>query len=143
MPAPDAAPRIGHLLETSLYVEDLDRARDFYRRVLGFEAFFSDHRMCALEVPGAGVLLLFRRGAAAEPAPTQGGVIPPHDGSGHLHLCFAIPLGELAAWERHLAAEGVAVESRVHWPRGGTSLYFRDPEGHSLEVATPGLWPNY
>jgi catechol 2,3-dioxygenase-like lactoylglutathione lyase family enzyme len=35
------------------------------------------------------------------------------------------------------------VESRIHWARGGTSLYFRDPDGNSLEVATPGLWPNH
>jgi catechol 2,3-dioxygenase-like lactoylglutathione lyase family enzyme len=42
-----------------------------------------------------------------------------------------------------LAAQGVVVESRITWPRGGTSLYFRDPDGHSVEVATPGLWPNY
>ena len=44
---------------------------------------------------------------------------------------------------RHLAACGIAVESRVVQTHGGTSLYFRDPDGHSLEVATPGLWPNY
>jgi catechol 2,3-dioxygenase-like lactoylglutathione lyase family enzyme len=37
---------------------------------------------------------------------------------------------------------GIAIESRITWARGGTSLYFRDPDGHSLEVATPGLWPN-
>jgi catechol 2,3-dioxygenase-like lactoylglutathione lyase family enzyme len=59
-----------------------------------------------------------------------------------LHLAFAIPYGELAAWETHLGNQGVAVESQIDWPRGGTSLYFRDPDGHSLEVATPGLWPN-
>ena len=38
---------------------------------------------------------------------------------------------------------GIEVESRVNWARGGTSLYFRDPDGNSLEVATPGLWPNH
>ena len=72
-----------------------------------------------------------------------GGFIPPHHGSGALHLCFAIPFGELAAWEEHLRREGIAVESRIRWARGGTSLYFRDPDGNSLEVATPGLWPNH
>jgi catechol 2,3-dioxygenase-like lactoylglutathione lyase family enzyme len=58
-------------------------------------------------------------------------------------LCFGIPLGELAAWQAHLARHDISVESRVRWPRGSTSVYFRDPDGHSLEVATPGLWPNY
>ena len=69
--------------------------------------------------------------------------IPPHDGHGTQHLCFAMPLAELDARDRHLAARGVPVESRVVQAHGGTSLYFRDPDGHSLEVATPGLWPNY
>jgi catechol 2,3-dioxygenase-like lactoylglutathione lyase family enzyme len=138
-----AAPRISHLLETSLYVADLDRARAFYERVFGFEVFLHDSRMCSLGVPGGGVLLLFRRGASAAPSATPGGTIPAHHGEGALHLCFAIPRGELRAWEQHLAAAGIAPESRVVWARGGESLYFRDPDGHSLEVATPGLWPNY
>ena len=72
-----------------------------------------------------------------EPAPGPGGgVIPPHHGEGNLHLCFAIPFGELSAWEAHLRDQGIEVESRLRWARGGTSLYFRDPEGNSLEVAT-------
>jgi catechol 2,3-dioxygenase-like lactoylglutathione lyase family enzyme len=89
------------------------------------------------------VLLLFARGGSATPSETPQGTIPAHDGRGTLHLAFAIPKGELDAWDAHLAAEGVDVESRITWPRGGTSLYFRDPDGHSVEVATPGLWPNH
>ncbi|HBK05368.1 MAG TPA: glyoxalase [Acetobacteraceae bacterium] len=135
-------PRISHILETSLYVDDLARSRDFYARVFGFVAVFRDDRMCAMEVPGEQVLLLFQHGMTDRPSPTPGGVIPPHHGRGELHLAFAIPFGELAAWEAHLGSLEVPVESRVRWPRGGTSLYFRDPDGHSLEVATPGLWAN-
>jgi catechol 2,3-dioxygenase-like lactoylglutathione lyase family enzyme len=135
-------PRTSGILETSLYVEDLDRSRDFYQRLFGFEQFMCDGRMCGLGVPGEQVLLLFRHGMTEQPAPGPGGFVPPHHGRGALHLCFAIPYGELAAWEAHLARSGIEIESRLHWPRGGTSLYFRDPDGHSLEVATPGLWPN-
>jgi catechol 2,3-dioxygenase-like lactoylglutathione lyase family enzyme len=137
-----AVPRVSGVLETSLYVEDLDRSCSFYQRLFGFEQFMCDGRMCALGVPGEQVLLLFRHGMTNEPAPAPGGLIPPHHGSGALHLCFAIPYGELAAWESHLAHSGIEIESRLRWPHGGTSLYFRDPDGHSLEVATPGLWPN-
>lgn len=136
------APPIRRVLETSLYVDDLDRARDFYRRLFGFETFFADERMRALGVPGGAVLLLFRKGATSRPGPTPGGVVPPHGGQGRLHVAFAIAAGEMNAWERHLEDQGVPVESRVTWPRGGVSLYFRDPDGHSVEVATPGLWPN-
>jgi catechol 2,3-dioxygenase-like lactoylglutathione lyase family enzyme len=136
-------PRISGILETSLYVDDLPRAIEFYRDLFGFEFFFQEPRMCALGVPGGQVLLLFQRGGSLEPSPgPEGGFIPPHNGEGALHLCFAIPLRELTAWETHLRERGIALESRLRWPAGGTSLYFRDPEGNSLEVATPGLWPN-
>lgn len=138
-----ALPRTTGVLETSLYVADIPRSRDFYQRVFGFETFFADARMCAMGVPGRQVLLLFRRGATREPAPAGGGFIPPHHGEGPLHLCFAIPLDELATWEDHLQELGITVESRLRWTKGGTSLYFRDPDDNSLEVATPGLWPHY
>ena len=138
-----SVPRLSGVLETALYVDDLARASGFYQRLFGFELFFQDGRMCALGVVPGQVLLLFRRGATDDPAPVPGGFIPPHRGEGALHLCFAIPAGELTAWESHLTAEGLTVESRVSWRRGGTSLYFRDPDGNSVEVATPGLWPNY
>ncbi len=138
-----AVPRLGGILETALYVADLDASHDFYARVLGFEQFLRDERMCAMGVPGAGVLLLFRRGGSASPSRTPQGTIPAHDGHGTLHLAFSIPRNELDAWAAHLAAQEVAVESRITWPAGGTSLYFRDPDEHSVEVATPGLWPNW
>lgn len=136
-------PRISHILETALYVADLDRSEIFYRDLFGFAPVLRDGRMCALGVPGGGVLLLFRHGGSAQPAHTPAGIIPAHDGQGALHVAFGMPWSELAAWQAHLASRGVAVESRVTWPRGGTSLYFRDPDGHSLEIATPGLWPDW
>jgi catechol 2,3-dioxygenase-like lactoylglutathione lyase family enzyme len=138
-----APPPVTHLLESSLYVSDLDRSVAFYQRLFGFNAFVRDGRMCALGVPGAQVLLLFRRGASAAPSPTRGGVIPGHDGAGTLHLCFAIAEAELPAWERHLVEAGIPRESRVDWPSGSVSLYFRDPDRHLVELATPRLWPNY
>lgn len=137
-----STPRVSGILETSLYVNDLDVSRRFYEAVFGFGTIFQDERMCAMEVPGEQILLLFRHGMTDTPAPGPDGFIPPHHGKGALHLAFAIPLRELAAWEEHLQRHEVAIESRLAWPAGGTSVYFRDPDGHSLEVATPGLWPN-
>ncbi len=136
-------PRLSHMLEQGLYVDDLDRAERFYGGVLGLERFLRDDRMAGLGVPGGSVLLLFRRGGSAEPSRTRGGTIPAHDASGRQHLCFATPSGELASWRRHLEGVAVEIESEVRWPRGGISLYFRDPDGHSVEIATPGLWPNW
>jgi len=139
---PPSPPPVARILETSLYVRDLDVSHAFYGRIFGFPLLLRDERMCAMAIPGREVLLLFRHGAAVAPAHTRFGVIPPHDGAGKLHLCFSIRREDLARWSGHLAACGVQIESRLDWPKGGTSLYFRDPDDHSLEVATAGLWQN-
>lgn len=104
---------------------------------------FQDDRLVALDAGQGTVLLLFREKASLSGAMLPNGHIPPHDGAGPVHLALAIPADELSSWETHLAAAGVVIESRVHWDRGGTSLYFRDPDGHSVELATPGVWPTY
>jgi len=136
-------PTIDGVLETSLYVDDLARARAFYEEVMELRPIFGDDRLCAYPAGTRSVLLLFRRGVSLEPVQMPGGTIGPHDGSGPLHMAFAIDAGELAPWEAHLARHEIAIESRVDWPRDGHSIYFRDPDGHLLELATPGLWPNY
>jgi catechol 2,3-dioxygenase-like lactoylglutathione lyase family enzyme len=136
-------PPVGRVLETSLYVDDVARSMEFYRRLFGFEPLLSDDRFCALNVSNVQVLLLFRKGGTTEPVKMPGGVLPPHDGNGTTHLAFTIPLEAEPAWIAHLAAHQVAVESRVAWPRGGFSLYFRDPDGHLVELVTPGCWAIY
>lgn len=131
------------ILETALYVDDVARARDFYLRLLGAGVLLDTERLVALDVAGASVLLLFRRGATEEALSTPGGVVPGHGAGGVQHVAFAIGRDDADAWARRLAELGVPLESRVTWPRGGVSLYFRDPDGHSLELATPGLRATY
>ena len=133
-------PQVRRVLETALYVEDLDRAVEFYERVIGLSALSRGDRLAAMDAGEGTVLLLFLRGATASGASFEGGRIPPHDGAGPAHFAFAIASGELDSWRRHLAIEGVEIESEVSWGRGGKSIYFRDPDGHSVELATPGIW---
>ena len=135
-------PKLDRVLETALYVDDLARAAAFYADVLGLASLYEDERLRAFSV-GTSVLLLFRRGASLETINLPGGTIPPHDGSGPLHVAFAVAADELAGWEARLNAHGVAVEGRTDWARGGRSIYFRDPDRHLLELATPGLWRIY
>jgi catechol 2,3-dioxygenase-like lactoylglutathione lyase family enzyme len=141
----DMMNRIGvtGVLETALYVADLDASERFYHELFGFETMLGDHRLRALSVAGKHVLLLFKLGGSTNGEETPGGFIPPHDGHGQLHLCFAIEAASLEEWKRVLEEHGVEIESIVHPPRGGTSVYFRDPDGHAIELATPGIWPIY
>ncbi len=136
-------PHLNGVLETVLYVDEVDRACAFYEGTLGLNCIYSDQRLHAYDVGGRGVLLLFCRGQSLQTVRLPGGTIPPHDGHGPVHVAFSISADELAAWEERLRAAGIAIEGRTKWPRGGDSIYFRDPDGHLLELATPGLWVGY
>jgi catechol 2,3-dioxygenase-like lactoylglutathione lyase family enzyme len=134
--------RVRRILETVLYCEDLARTAAFYQSLLNVSPMLTGDRLVALDAGGGTVLLLFQRGNSG-PLDTPGGLVPGHDGGGPVHLAFAIDADAVAAWEARLAELDVAIESRVRWDRGGASIYFRDPEGRSVELATPGLWPSY
>jgi catechol 2,3-dioxygenase-like lactoylglutathione lyase family enzyme len=130
-------PALDRVIETSLYVDDLGRATRFYEEVLQLRCLVRSERLCAMDVGGGhSILLLFRRGGSLNHS-------SPHDGSGPVHAAFAIAASELAFWDERLAAHGILIEERTTWPLGGHSIYFRDPDGHLLELATPGVWETY
>jgi catechol 2,3-dioxygenase-like lactoylglutathione lyase family enzyme len=138
------APAVSGFVESALYVADLERSRSWYERVFGFETIMEEgDRLKALAVPGRQVLLLFRVGGSTQPSDTPGGRIPPHDGRGRLHFAFGISREQIEPWKRWLSEVGVEIESEVDCPRGGHSIYFRDPDGHAVELITPGCWTVY
>jgi catechol 2,3-dioxygenase-like lactoylglutathione lyase family enzyme len=130
-------PKSEGVLESSLYVNDVAGSARFYEKIFGFR-IISDfgERGCAMQAGTRQVLLLFKKGASRH-------IQSPHDGDGELHVAFAIPASELPAWETWLAENGIAVEEKRTWELGGVSVYFRDPDRHLLEIATPGVWSIY
>jgi catechol 2,3-dioxygenase-like lactoylglutathione lyase family enzyme len=130
-------PKIDGILESSLYVSDLPRSVHFYREIFGFSVISEfGERGCAILAGTRQILLLFKKGVSRT-------ISSPHDGDGELHLAFAIPATELIAWESWLRVQGIIVEEKRSWEGGGWSLYFRDPDRHLLELATPGTWSVY
>jgi catechol 2,3-dioxygenase-like lactoylglutathione lyase family enzyme len=130
-------PKLDGILESSLYVDDLPRSVRFYQDIFGFPVISEfGERGCAMHAGPRQVLLLFKKGASRA-------ITSPHDGDGDLHLAFAIPAAELATWESWLGQQGIAVEEKRSWEGGGWSIYFRDPDRHLLELATPGVWSVY
>ena len=131
------------IVETCLHVADLNRSRKFYSDLFGYSVMKSDERFCAFDVGNRQVLLLFLRGSDPEGTVLPFGTIPAHGTSGQAHLGFGVPAASLPAWRERLEKKSISIESSLTWPGGGTSIYFRDPDGHLLELLTPGLWPNY
>ncbi len=126
---------IRQVVESSLYVDDLDRAETFYRDVLGLELIGKEAGRHVFFRAGDTVLLLF------EPHATRkGDVLPAHGAIGPGHVALGIDADELDLWRSRLRENGILIEKEMTWPRGGHSLYFRDPAGNSLELITPGLW---
>jgi catechol 2,3-dioxygenase-like lactoylglutathione lyase family enzyme len=128
------------ILETVLYAGDLDAAEVFYRDVLGLEPFARVPGRHLFYRCGDQVLLIFNP-AATRVAPAAGALpVPPHGALGPGHICFRATAAEIEAWVRRLAAHAVAIEADFEWPRGGRSIYFRDPAGNCLEIAEPRIW---
>ncbi|MES2122195.1 MAG: VOC family protein [Chlamydiota bacterium] len=135
--------KLEKVIETALYCDDLELSIPFYKEILQLKPIMQMDRLCAFDVNGQSVLLLFQRGASLQPQHTEGGSIPPHDGHGPLHMAFAIQASEMAEWKQRLTDRGVTIISQVQWPLGGSSVYFHDPDGHVIELATPGVWETY
>jgi catechol 2,3-dioxygenase-like lactoylglutathione lyase family enzyme len=130
-------PKTDGILESSLYVSDLPRSVRFYQETFGFPVISEfGERGCAMQAGTRQVLLLFKKGASLATS-------TPHDGDGALHLALAIAAAELTNWESWLQERGIAVELKRTWDWGGWSLFFRDPDRHLLELATPGTWSIY
>jgi catechol 2,3-dioxygenase-like lactoylglutathione lyase family enzyme len=127
--------RAGRVFESILYVDDLAASEKFYTDVLGLELIYSSDILLAFRCD-AGVLLVFDRKLSVR----EGRTVPSHGTKGEGHIAFAAGVDELDAWRAHLAAKGVEIEREVDWEVGGVSLYFRDPDGNSIELAPPTLW---
>lgn len=130
------APALTGTIEVAIYVDDVPQAVTFYEKVLGLSVLEADTRLTAMAA-GRQILLVCLRGASVKLPKTA------HDAQGSQHVAFSVAGVDLPAWEAHLQANGVEIVETRAWARGGRSLYFRDPDGHLLELATPGVWSIY
>jgi catechol 2,3-dioxygenase-like lactoylglutathione lyase family enzyme len=130
-------PSVNGILEMALYVDDLQRSARFYQSLFGFAPLVVAERLVALAVREGQVLLLFKKQASRQLSPGA------HDGDGQLHVAFAIAADTVDQWRARLSESGIVVEEDREWERGGRSLYFRDPDGHLVELGSPGIWANY
>ncbi|MBK0329427.1 VOC family protein [Rhodobacteraceae bacterium F11138] len=134
------APPPAAVLETALYVDDLDAAAVFYGDLIGLEPFQTVEGRHMFFRIGAAVLLVFRPDATERPTRNARLPVPPHGARGPGHVCFAMPRAQIRSMRARLLAAGIAVDAEFDWPNGVHSLYVRDPAGNSVEFAEPHLW---
>ena len=128
--------RSDSVLETALYVNDLPAAERFYSQVLGLELYSREEGRHVFFRCGNAMLLLFNPGKTRQAT----GLVPTHGADGPGHVAFRLNPSDIEAWREHLGQHSVPIETEVQWPKGGLSIYFRDPAGNSVELATPQLW---
>ena len=118
------------------HCDDLAAAKEFYSRVLGLDVFSEVEGRHVFLRCGQGVFLLFNPQATCQ----SSNPVPAHGAQGPGHVAFAMMPAEIPVWQEHLQRQGVTIEAQVTWPRGGHSIYFRDPAGNSVELTTPSTW---
>jgi catechol 2,3-dioxygenase-like lactoylglutathione lyase family enzyme len=126
-------PTDGVELTTLLVVSDVVRSRDFYRDLLGA----SVHReyggtSCVLRFQGAWILLV----TGGPPSPDKPSITfaPPADADRVSHqLTIRVP--DCYAAHATLSARGAAFLTPPTDRGGEVRCFFRDPDGHLLEIS--------
>jgi len=134
------SPALNGILETAIYAEDLDVAREFYGGILGMEEVTATEGRHVFFRCGKIMVLVFNPNETVKQPFEKSLPIPPHGSNGPIHVCFSAPTGAIDSWTAHLEKNNIEIESKITWPNGARSVYFRDPAGNSLEFAEPKLW---
>lgn len=126
--------KFNQIKETGLYVGDLHRTEAFYRDKLELEVITKVEGRHIFFRAGSSVLLCFIADV------TRDDTKVPHFGEGNMHIAFEVPKNDYQAAKSWIQSKGIAVEHEQQWSDNFFSFYFRDPDGHSLEIVPEGMW---
>ena len=133
--------KIQGILETCLYASNLNELEEFYQQLPGLQLVAKETGRHLFYRCGNSMLLIFNPlHTSTVQSNIQGDNIPLHGTTGEGHIAFSVSQDELPQWKRQLRLMSVEIESEVTWPGGSTSIYFRDPAGNSLELASSQIW---
>jgi catechol 2,3-dioxygenase-like lactoylglutathione lyase family enzyme len=111
----------------AIAVSDVDRSRRFYADVLGFERAHDDWDVpVVMAANGTGVAIFDRALHPGEGESTPDIRI--------LHIAFRVDRVGLERAREELAQRGLSLRFSDHGI--SHSLYFKDPDGHELELTT-------
>lgn len=121
--------------ETCLYIQDLDLAKAFYHKKLGFPVISQVAKSHIFFRAGTSVLLCFIPESSREKASP-----PPHFAYGKQHIAFEVKSADYLLWKKKIVENEIEVIQEQTWKKGLKSFYFHDPEGHLLEIIPEGMW---
>jgi catechol 2,3-dioxygenase-like lactoylglutathione lyase family enzyme len=128
-------PRVEGVHETVLYAGDVPALVAFYTEVVGLtEIEPPDQHSAAFRLGDGNVVLVFDPARTSTP----GRFVPPHGANGDGHVAFKV--SDLDAAAHDLRAHDVEIEREITWPKGGRSVYFRDPANNSVEFVEGDIW---
>jgi len=122
--------------ETCLYMDDLEKARNFYHGLLGLPVInYVEGKHLFLRA-GQSVLLLFNAADSRQKTSP-----PAHYGGGKQHFAFEVKANRYADSKSEISKKGIEIIDEISWKSGQKSFYFHDPEGNVLEILPDyGIW---
>ncbi len=116
----------------TLFVEDMEIAKEFYQRTFGLSVFFEDDDSAVFKF-GSVLINLLKSTAAVELV--EPAMVGRHDGSAR--LVFTIAVDDVDAMCSELAARGVTLlNGPMDRPWGPRTASFADPDGFIWEIAS-------
>ena len=107
-----------------LHVNNVERSKRFYTEILGMTVYREDKGQVFLHAGEQGVALFEQPGGA-----------PLRGGSDLNHLALNVAAGTYETLKAELERNGVSVSGR---PGEDRCIYFRDPDGHRLQLVVHG-----
>lgn len=127
--------KITQIKETCLYVQNLSITKEFYNLKLDLPVISSVDNRHIFFRAGSSVLLCFNPEATKAEAN-----LPPHFAYGFQHIAFEVGVAEYQPWLKKIENAGIEIIHLQEWKKGLQSFYFKDPDGHVLEIVPEGIW---
>ncbi|MCC6584748.1 MAG: VOC family protein [Chitinophagales bacterium] len=127
-------PTLNKIKETAINVKDIERTKHFYHHILGLEIISQTDKFIFFRV-GPDLLLCFDTDKTKDQISP-----PPHAARGIQHFAFECSEKDYERWKNVISENNIEIEDEITWESGKKSFYFRDPDGHCLEIIEPLMW---
>ena len=128
--------KINAVIETAIYVDDLDKTEAFYRTILGLPVIVKEHgRHVFFQVGDNSVLLAF----IAE-ATLKSGERTPHGATGPGHFALGIDTDASTLGDKNCATTASPSKTRSFGRAAASRSISAILAGNLAELVTPGIW---